>query len=123
MGYLEHAVAVYAFISAGIGALLWLHFSALKKIEALRRKIAAQDAEQLARIGRLCAEVSALAERQAELPPAPPAVSGMNLNRRSQALRMARRGDPPDRIAGALGIPRSEVELLLKVQRTLMGAA
>ena len=46
-------------------------------------------------------------------PPAP--VSGLNLNKRSQALRMSRRGEAPQQIAASLHLPQREVELLLKV--------
>ena len=47
---------------------------------------------------------------------------GMNLNKRSQALRMQRRGDPPSEIASALGVPLQEVDLLLKVHRIVMSS-
>jgi hypothetical protein len=46
--------------------------------------------------------------------------SGFNLNKRSQVLRLHRRGDGTDQIAGALEIPRGEVDLLLKVHRIVM---
>ncbi len=46
--------------------------------------------------------------------------SGLNLTTRSQALRMHRRGDPPDRIAEALDIPLQEVDLLVKVHRIVI---
>jgi hypothetical protein len=39
----------------------------------------------------------------------------LNLNRRTQVIRMSRRGEPSASIAAALSIPRKEVELLLKV--------
>jgi hypothetical protein len=39
----------------------------------------------------------------------------LNLNKRGQILRMRRRGERPETIAGALALPRNEVELLLKV--------
>ncbi len=45
---------------------------------------------------------------------------GINLSRRSQALRMHRKGDSPDQIATALQIPRQEVELLVKVHRIVL---
>jgi hypothetical protein len=47
---------------------------------------------------------------------------GLNLSKRSQALRMHRRGDPTDQIASALEIPLQEVELLIKVHRIVIGA-
>jgi hypothetical protein len=56
----------------------------------------------------------------------PPVVSAvalgqsMNLSRRNQVLRMHLRGDSPSRIAGVLKISKSEVDLLLKVHRTMI---
>jgi hypothetical protein len=44
-------------------------------------------------------------------------VSGMNLNRRVQALRLLRRGEDAGYIASALAVPRCEVDLLVRVQR------
>lgn len=38
---------------------------------------------------------------------------------RIQALRMIKHGDPPEQIAGALNLPRTEVELLIKVQKLM----
>jgi hypothetical protein len=53
---------------------------------------------------------------------AQPAVprAGLNLSKRSQVLRMHRKGDPPDRIAVALQVPLQEVDLLLKVHRIVI---
>lgn len=45
--------------------------------------------------------------------------SGFNYSRRVQALRMARRGDDPSRIAAVLGMTCPEVELLLRVQNMI----
>ena len=51
-----------------------------------------------------------------------PAVrAGLNLCKRSQVLRMHRKGDPPDRIAAALEVPLQEVDLLIKVHRIVIG--
>ena len=44
----------------------------------------------------------------------------MNLSRRNQVLRMHLRGDSPSRIASVLNISKSEVDLLLKVHRTVI---
>lgn len=43
----------------------------------------------------------------------------MNLNKRSEALRLRRRGQSPEHIAAALQLPRGEVDLLFKVQTVL----
>ncbi len=44
-------------------------------------------------------------------------VSGMNSGKRVQAMRMVRRNQDVSHIAAALGVTRSEVELLIRVQR------
>jgi hypothetical protein len=50
------------------------------------------------------------------LPPAPfPLRPGFNLNKRVHAVRMLRRGKDVGHIAAALGVPRKEVELLIRV--------
>jgi outer membrane murein-binding lipoprotein Lpp len=46
--------------------------------------------------------------------------AALNLNKRAQVLRMHRRGDPPDRIASLLEVPRQEVDLLIKVHRIII---
>ncbi len=56
------------------------------------------------------------------VPPAPPQ-SGLNLNKRTQAIRMSRRGEQPDKIAAALSLPQREIELLLKVHRNAVYTA
>jgi hypothetical protein len=45
---------------------------------------------------------------------------GMNLTKRSQVLRLHRRGESPEQIATSMDVPRQEVELLLKVHRIVM---
>jgi hypothetical protein len=57
------------------------------------------------------------------LPPEPvvefvptPLRAGLNLNKRVHAMRMLRRGEDTCHIAAALGVPRREVELLIRVQ-------
>lgn len=59
--------------------------------------------------------------RHAAAAPAPTVRrGGLNLDRRSQALRMHRRGEQPADIAAALEIPLQEVNLLLKVHRIVL---
>ena len=58
---------------------------------------------------RLKAQLAEM-EKPQRLPAQP-----LNLNKRGQILRMRRRGERPETIAGALSLPRNEVELLLKV--------
>ena len=58
---------------------------------------------------RLKAQLAEM-EKPQRLPAQP-----LNLNKRGQILRMRRRGERSETIAGALSLPRNEVELLLKV--------
>lgn len=51
--------------------------------------------------------------------PAPPR-AGFNLEKRSHALRMHRRGEPVSQIATVLELPQQEVELLIKVHRIVL---
>ena len=46
--------------------------------------------------------------------------AALNLNKRAQVLRMHRRGDPPERIASLMEVPRQEVDLLIKVHRIII---
>jgi hypothetical protein len=59
-----------------------------------------------------------------QLPPqtliAAPPRGGLNLAKRSQALRLNRHGNSPAQIASTLDIPLQEVELLLKVDRIIL---
>jgi len=43
--------------------------------------------------------------------------SGLNLNRRVQAVRLLRRGEDIGHVCAVLGVPRREIELLVRVQR------
>ena len=49
--------------------------------------------------------------------PVIPIRSGMNLNRRGQAMRLLRRGEDIAHVAAALAVPRAEIELLIRVQQ------
>ena len=68
----------------------------------------------------LAARVDELEQRPVPAALPGPPKAGLNLSKRSQALRMHRRGDPPAQIALALDIPLQEVDLLLKVHRIVL---
>lgn len=72
------------------------------------------------RFESMAAEVRDSPRRIAAEPlPAAPKLS-MNLSRRSQALRLRRKGESPAKIAETLEIPRQEVNLLLKVHEIVL---
>lgn len=109
-------VLPYILIAAGL-------LSTLALFMALKREIRVQAQRQKTRIEEMVARL-----QEAERAPAPPAQeeatpfvltplrAGMNLNKRIHALRMLRRGEDVAHIAAALGVPRREVELLIRVQ-------
>lgn len=78
-------------------------------LEALRASHAALEAA-----------LKELEEQTGGMVPPPPSCSGLNLSKRGQALQRHRMGEDPEQIAAALGIPRSEVDLLLKVNRMVL---
>src|SRR5260370_4789846 len=71
----------------------------------------------------MTSQVRRLDELETSLPAAvAPTGSGSSVNNnvRSKALKMQRAGQSPERIAGALRVPKGEVDLLVKVHRIVM---
>jgi hypothetical protein len=68
------------------------------------------------RLSAVEASVGSVAEPK-EVSPGVSVRSGMNLNKRTQALRQYRQGQPSGDIAKTLDMPKAEVDLLLKVHR------
>jgi hypothetical protein len=89
----------------------------------LRRRQTTQESatnELKSQVTELRTRVAEAEERAGVLvAPAPPK-SGLNLNKRTQVIRMSRRGEQVDKIAASLNLPRREVELLLKVHGQLV---
>ena len=126
------SLAAVVVVGLGLALFLALYLFCTLKIEiraAGRRKGTAAPGETREPGGR--AEPDATrAQAPPEIEPAvaaePSAVPvrpGMNLNRRSQALRLARRGESPEQIASRLGLPTGEVRLLLKIHGKMMQQA
>ncbi len=125
LNWVANPLTLAALSGAGMVACLVL-FAALKKelgegqARHEKRFLAAE-----AETNRLRAALEQLqqdlreAEQQSVAVARPP--SGLNQNRRGQVLRMHRRGERPEQIAAALGIPQNEVELFVKVHRTVIG--
>jgi hypothetical protein len=105
----------------GFVAITW-------RLQELSRTVASQqkkDADPLpSLVAGLKWEMTSLADRLTSLESearegtVPASVrSGMNLNKRTQALRQFRLGQAPGDIAKSLDMPKMEVDLLLKVHR------
>jgi hypothetical protein len=83
-----------------------------------KRRLTAQESATVdlkAQVAELSARVLDTEERTGVLVAPIPPRSGLNLNKRSQVIRMSRRGEQAEKIAASLNLPRREVELLLKV--------
>lgn len=116
----------YLLLAAGMGLCLYLFLVTKKQLHSVtstsKRQTEKLGAALLAlekRLGEMDAELKEARQGMSLMVAPKPTPSGLNLNRRSQAFRMARRGDRPDQIAAALQIPQSEVVLLMKVQRAM----
>lgn len=129
-----HLLVLYGMLAVSLvlSLYLWLSARIESQREAHRERVSRRELE--ARLDAACAELqdlrtdaasleSSLREMQetsgALVAPAPPR-SGLNLSVRSQVLRRSRLGEPPSGIAASLGLPRAEVELLLKVNRIVI---
>jgi hypothetical protein len=105
------SIPQYVLLALGLIANLCLFLS-------LKREVLRQGRKHRHAIDVLavCLKEVAGRETPAGSPP-PTARSGVNLSRRTQAMRLLRRGEDVARIAEALGVPYKEAELLIRVQR------
>lgn len=108
----------------GVSVLLFLHLKKLQEESQSRSNKRQQTIHS--ELGKLRGEVEDLrnrledAERNAASIPAPRnPLAGLNQAHRTQALRLMRKGESADKIAATLGVPRGEIDLLIKVQQML----
>jgi hypothetical protein len=120
----RYLIPLAPFLLIGINSALCLFFFLCLAHEMRIMKLCwnRRHAAQESATGQLKREVAELGsrlldaeERTGVLVPPPPPKSGLNLNKRNQAIRMSRRGEQAEKIAASLSLPRREVELLLKV--------
>jgi hypothetical protein len=117
--WLLSPVTQYCALALGLAACLLLFISTKMEMQSIRREAKESSKAVGASVNNLSAEVQGIREGVKELETAPAIVTpaeGLNLTKRSQALRMHRRGEPVSTIAAALRTPQNEVELLLKIQ-------
>ena len=120
MGWASYSLIQFALLGCGLGLSLYLFLSLKCEIQAGRKRqktLESALSRLQAELTGVRAELTETEERAARSVPAAPTRTGLNLSIRSQALRMARRGDTTQQVSAALGIPEKEVELLVKVQR------
>ncbi len=112
----------YALQAAGLIPCLLIFLSLKQEIQRLKLRLDRQQADEAtsARDLKLRLEAMTLRLRDSEdragvlVAPEPPR-SGLNLTKRSQVIRMSRRGERAENIAASLSLPRGEVDLLLKI--------
>lgn len=117
-------IAPYLFMTAGLSLCISIFYSLKREIHRLRSRLKERDTRQdaaartiLAQIEEMRAELRDAEERTAQLVPPAPARSSLNLNMRTQVLRMVRHGEAEEQIAARLGLPRNEVALVVKVHK------
>jgi len=111
----------------GMAGCLWLFVLMKAEMQAANSRSRKRHEETVASLNAVRVSLSNLSKRLEEterqtglLAPPPPTLSGFNLSKRSQAVRMHRRGETPSQIAAALQLPQGEVDLLLKVHRMVV---
>jgi hypothetical protein len=126
-GWLLHYLGPYVGLVCGLLACLALFVTLKRELQQWRGAAARHQKEAKAALEDLRIQLTALETRLREseertallVAPAPPR-SGLNLSKRSQALRLHRSGEPPESIAAALQLSVREVELLLKVHQLVL---
>jgi hypothetical protein len=121
--------ALQGLLAAGLAACLYLFILGKRDLLAAGKHWARRHDTARAEVERLRVELDEIRQRVRDaeenaglLVPPPPALSGLNLGKRSQAIRMFRRGGTPGQIATALRVPEREVDLLIKVHRIVLSA-
>ena len=123
--WLYPAALLVGFTLAALGLSLFLLLRAQSLLRAADAVIRAHDAVAGASMAELQARLEALTHEVRELERTPDftadnARAGMNITRRTQVLRMHRRGEGTQAIAAALGMRRHEVELMVKIHSMAM---
>jgi len=115
-------LAPYVLAALGLSVCLFLTITMESEMRRLKSRWGGRRSAETRIARELETKVAELNERLREAedragmlaaPVAPK--SGLNVNKRTQVLRLSRRGEQAENIALLLGLPRREVELLLKV--------
>ena len=112
------ALLPYLLIAAGVASSLALFLTLKREIARYSNRHKRKIEEMFVRLQdaeKAPVPVAAVAEPGIAYIPTP-LRAGLNLNKRVHAMRMLRRGEDVAHVAAALGVPRKEVELLIKVQ-------
>lgn len=131
LDWLIHPFTYYSTLAAALAACLYLFITVQSRLTAVYKKCQREQMGVTNVIGELRAELRCVKtgidelERRAQAAEAaalPQPGSAININKRAQVIRLAKRGERPDQIAATLRLPQNEVNLVLKVHRSLIRA-
>jgi hypothetical protein len=126
---MQLAIRLLPYIAIGISLIVFLglFFQLVRTVEKLRSRLRKLES-QVQQASELSARISGLNLRieelestggpRSEAPTGKPAA--LNGTVRSKVLKMHRLGQPPERIADNLRVPKGEVDLLVKVHQIVM---
>jgi hypothetical protein len=119
--------AMFGLLLASVAVSLLALWRAQALLRGVRSNLDKTDPASASAIESLQRELQALQKQVQDTRQYPPFAAvpaaprpGMNLDKRSQALRLHRRGEAPSQIASMLELPLQEVELLIKVHRIVL---
>ena len=125
--WILHPIVNYVLLGAGLSLCLYLFFSLKAEIRAQDKRrqegqaaVTAAIAEVRTALDEVRTEVREVQEQTGMLVPPAPSKSGLNLSKRGQVLQMYRRGQAPEQIAASLGLPLTEIDLLIKVHQIVL---
>jgi uncharacterized protein HemX len=117
-------LAVLILCAFTLAAALWLFVTLKREVWEREQKAADRETAAAATVSGMHAEIQALRnafadleDRTGMLTTPSPTRSGLNMGRRTQAVRMLRRGDNVEQVAASMGLPLNEARLLATVER------
>jgi len=122
----------YLTVAANLALVLGVLLGLSQRVRQVRTRARDQEKSMRTETARLSAEIGELSKRILDLEqgaarssvaaPVPSASPehGVNNTLRSKVLKMHRLGQPAERIAGSLRVPKGEVDLLVKVHKIVM---
>jgi hypothetical protein len=120
------SLSLLTLVALSLAATAWFQARAVARATARKPEASSANSDDptiqslRSDLDGLAAQIHRLQELQAQIPVAAPVRGGLNLGKRSQALRLHRHGNPPEQIATMLEIPLQEVQLLLKVHQIVI---
>ncbi len=114
-------IGTYAMLASGCVVCLCVFLSLKNEIRKLRARLS--NPEVRTALEEMNSRLREAEERAGMLVAPAPLRSGLNLNKRTQVIRMSRRGERTESIAASLSLPRRQVELLLKVHSMALNSS